>query len=444
MVKRFLSFFCALATVFLSVSSSFALDVSTPVQGGTISPVEQDVEWFCEEHQQPLIPEKDVLPGTHQVCLYCHPEYCYSISLMGTEPDSQFVAPVGAAVSFNASLYGSPTSWTNMSTLADESSGMLIYYYNTDSTSTGYFYFRFIFSEVVQPVGDYLYFYYSYSKLDNHDIRFSNHATPFPGMTAFENVTNTDSSVQSLDYVFSGSLSQALLSGNTYYLSLYGPVNYTRSFYFSGFYINVDGYLGSGGGGSVQPGEPEGPGFDDADGWLGSLISSIIAGINEIIDGIGSIGGQITSAVSNIGTQISNAVNSIGTAITGAVDSASSVISSAVDSASSAITGIIGQQWNDQSGHNDDVDTAISDIEHQDDLMGAVEDQYLSDFDEQQQDMSSTLSTFQWPSGITSAMAWITIQMNSIWSGLGGNVQMLFTFSMILGLSLIFLGRWRA
>lgn len=278
--------------------------------------LEPGESWFCEEHQQLLILEEDVLPGTYQVCLYCHPEYIYSISPMGTESDSQYVAPVGAAVSFNASALGSPTSWTNMSTLADEASGMLIYYYNTNSTTTGYYFFRFIFSEVVQPVGDYLYFYYSYSNLNNNDIRFSNHATSFPGMSAFQNVTNTDSSVQSLDYVFSGSLSQALLSGNTYYLSFFGPANNTRSFYFSGFYINVDGYTGSGGGGSGQPEEPEGPGFDDEDGWLGSLISSIIAGINEIIDGISNVAQNVASLPSNIAGALTSLFNKVVSAVT--------------------------------------------------------------------------------------------------------------------------------
>lgn len=104
---------------------------------------------------------------------------------------------------------------------------------------------------------------------------------------------------------------------------------------------------------------------------------------------------------------------------------------------------IIGFFTGDEN-HNDEIDQAVSDLEDQDQQMGQVEDQYLDDFHEQQSDMAGIVSTFQWPSGITSAMAWITIQMNSIWSGLGGDVQMLFTFSMILGLSLIFLGRWKS
>lgn len=100
--------------------------------------------------------------------------------------------------------------------------------------------------------------------------------------------------------------------------------------------------------------------------------------------------------------------------------------------------------WDTKDYHNSEVDSAISDIEKQDQQMGVVEDKYLGDFNSQQSEMSNTLSTFQWPTDITSGMAWITIQMNAIWTGLGGNIQMLFTFSMILGLGLIFLGRWRA
>lgn len=100
--------------------------------------------------------------------------------------------------------------------------------------------------------------------------------------------------------------------------------------------------------------------------------------------------------------------------------------------------------WDTKDYHNSEVDSAISDIEQQDQQMGAVEDKYLGDFNSQQSEMSTTLSTFQWPTDITSGMAWITIQMNTIWTGFGGNIQMLFTFSMILGLGLIFLGRWRA
>lgn len=160
------------------------------------------------------------------------------------------------------------------------------------------------------------------------------------------------------------------------------------------------------------------PGFEDEDGWLGQLITSILGGIQQLIDGLGEVGSQITGAVTNIGNQISNAVGSLGDTISGF--------------------------WNSDQTHNSEVDSAISDIEQQDQQMGAVEDKYLGDFNSQQSEMSTTLSTFQWPTDITSGMAWITIQMNTIWSGLGGNIQMLFTFSMILGLGLIFLGRWRA
>lgn len=129
------------------------------------------------------------------------------------------------------------------------------------------------------------------------------------------------------------------------------------------------------------------------------------------------------------------------------IDSVESTISSRATQIVMAIKSIFDKSndnWDTKDYHNSEIDQAVSDLENQDQQMSQVEDQYLDDFHDQQSSMAGTVSTFQWPSGITSAMAWITIQMNSIWSGLGGNVQMLFTFSMILGLSLIFLGRWRA
>ena len=445
-MKRFLALVSAVAVCFCSISCSYAAEV---IGSASAAQVQDGTEWFCEEHQQPLFPEDEIPDGYEQICLQCNPDVLAlaAASPLATESDAQAIFPSGVAYSTTAKNTAAPSTWTNAATLIGEDQSII---YSVPSNVLGSFEcLRLVFSSS-QPFtfGSYLWYYYggyAYPRFNN------NGGVGYSDSASFTNVTSTVITHDYFQRVFSGSFSRGN-SGNTLYLWTNADVP-QATLYIGAFFLSSEAYTGDGTGGCGSGGgtEPEEPGFDDPDGWLGGLIDSIIEGINEVIDGIGNIATNIASLPSNIASALSNlfgqvvsAVTSIGSAITGAVDAASSAISSAVDSASSAITGIIGQQWNDQSGHNDDIDQAVSDLENQDQQMGQVEDQYLDDFHEQQSSMAGTVSTFQWPSGITSAMAWITIQMNSIWSGLGGNIQMLFTFSMILGLSLIFLGRWRA
>ena len=464
MVKRFLSFFCALATVFLSVSLSFALDVSTPVQGGSISPVEQDydVEWFCEEHQQPLIPEDEIPEGYEQICLQCNSVNQISTFAAGDETGVVPISFVSWAVPGDNLWHSAPSvigtggvvayyigqDWSSTVNSVDVrivfSAPVSFTPPDTDSMMNPYFNLNvgvfnleyggnFSFLSVPgTPTGTSIYTMYSY---DN---------STYSTFGKFKYTTSSGNVSRLSNYRLSGfgSAPNSVTSNQIFYNFKFGDGFTTPNN--AAFYVSDFG-LSFGSPDDVQPGQP-GTLPDDSisQSWLGGLFDTIFGGIQEIVSGIENLPQSIASGLQSLFDGVTNAVNSIGSAITGAVDAASSAISSAVDSASSAITGIIGQQWNDQSGHNDEIDQAVSDLENQDQQMGQVEDQYLDDFHEQQSSMAGTVSTFQWPSGITSAMAWITIQMNTIWSGLGGNVQMLFTFSMILGLSLIFLGRWRA
>ena len=154
------------------------------------------------------------------------------------------------------------------------------------------------------------------------------------------------------------------------------------------------------------------PGFEDEDGWLGQLINSILGGIQQLIDGLGEVGTQITGAVTDIGNQISNALGSLGDTISGF--------------------------WNSDQTHNSEVDSAGSQIEDLDSQYQGVEDEIVEDFKDQNNTFD--IAGFEFPAQIIPAMSWLSQFVMTIWNGLGV-AQFPIILSCTLGIALLFIGR---
>lgn len=310
-------------------------DIDVNVQEFSEPEYDSSIEYFCVEHLQPLIPAEELEFGQEQVCLGCHPEYLSMQPVTyaeGTTP----LFPSGVAVA--GSLSG---GWSNCPTLIGQDQTILYKVYFTDTRSRyGTFYLRFVFSSSVQSMP-----YFNFSSdgeywTERHDI---------PGTWSnFEAAFNFTNSIGSASLAVMGSVNNgyypvsvpfkgSAVSGNTLYgqcqaYNALAPASTFRpdisvnigSFAFSS--EQFGGTVGGPGGGQVTPPEPEPPGFDDPDGWLGGLIDSIIEGINTVIEGISNVAQNIASLPSNIAgalsslfQQVVSAVTSIGDQITNAL-----------------------------------------------------------------------------------------------------------------------------
>ena len=278
-----------------------------------------------------LAPE-DIPEGYEQICLECHPDMQPMVEVYGTESDSTYLPISGAAFEdwLNGSGTETPMSWTNMSTLIGEDQSLIYVASFRDSAVNGYAAFRFIFSGsplVGDVSGKYLYFYSKVPGILPANLRYSFQPLPFNSMTPFASYSYTPATgSEYLDYVYSYQFGSPA-GGNTLYMSTFVAGGNGYKFYWSGFYLSDTPYTGDGSGSGGSGGtQPEEPGFDDPDGWLGGLIDSIIEGINELIDGIGNIATNIASLPSNIASALTNlfgqvvsAVTSIGDQITNAL-----------------------------------------------------------------------------------------------------------------------------
>lgn len=285
--------------------------------------LEPGESWFCEEHYQIALAPEDIPEGYEQICLECNPEVLSlaSVSPFATESDAQALFPSGVAYA-QAGTREKPTSWTNAGTLIGEDQSII---YSVPSTGD-YTYFRLVFSSVQSPSGSFVWFYSStnFTNSGSVRLRFSSSATAWYQMTNFSSVSFTSVQSSQTPFVFSGSLSTTALTANTYY---FGSVGSGSTWYIGKFYISSEGYTGDGtGSGGSGGSEPEQPGFDDPDGWLGGLIDSIIEGINTVIEGISNVAQNIASLPSNIAgalsgffQQVVSAVTSIGDQITNAL-----------------------------------------------------------------------------------------------------------------------------
>jgi hypothetical protein len=289
--------------------------------------LEPGESWFCEVHHQIALAPEDIPEGYEQICLDCNPDVLAlaSVSPVAAEGDAQALFPSGVAYSSTASSVV-PSYWTNCPTLIGDDQSILYSYPGQSSGSRNWFVtIRLVFSSVQSmPSGSYLWYSYSssaFTRYSNSPVAYDSNNHSFTGITA--TAIPSDSYV---NYVFSGAFISDN-SGNTLYLQIkYGSTYDTG--YFGKFYLAPEQYTGdgTGGGGTGGGTQPEEPGFDDPDGWLGGLIDSIIQGINEVIDGISNVATNVANLPSNIAGALSglfqrvvSAVTSIGDQITNAL-----------------------------------------------------------------------------------------------------------------------------
>ena len=290
--------------------------------------LEPGESWFCEEHHQIALAPEDIPEGYEQICLECNPDVLAlaSVSPLAAEGDAQALFPSGVAYC-SASSSGVPSSWTNCPTLIGDDQSILYSYpgqwlvSNANWSVT----IRLVFSSV-QPMSSGSYLWYSYNssaftRYSNSPVAYDSNNHSFTGITA--TTIPSDSYVK---YVFSGAFTSDN-SGNTLYLQIKYSSTYDIN-YFGKFYLASEQFTGdgTGGGGTGGGSEPEEPGFDDPDGWLGGLIDSIIEGINTVIEGISNVAQNVASLPSNIASalrglfqQVVSAVTSIGDQITDAL-----------------------------------------------------------------------------------------------------------------------------
>lgn len=290
--------------------------------------LEPGESWFCEEHHQIALASEDIPEGYEQICLDCNPDVLAlaSASPFAAEGDAQALFPSGVAYCSGGSS-GVPSSWTNCPTLIGDDQSILYSYpgRSLGSLANWSVTIRLVFSSVQSmPSGSYLWYSYSssaFTRYSNIPVAFDSNNKSFSGITA--TAIPSDSYVK---YVFSGAFTSDN-SGNTLYLQ----IKYRSTFntvYFGKFYLDEEAYTGdgTGGGGTGGGTQPDEPGFDDPDGWLGGLIDSIIEGINTVIEGISNVAQNVASLPSNIAgalsglfQQVVSAVTSIGDQITNAL-----------------------------------------------------------------------------------------------------------------------------
>lgn len=288
--------------------------------------LEPGESWFCEQHHQLALAPEDIPEGYEQICFDCNPDVLalVSASPLATESDAQALFPSGVAY---AKWINYP-SWTNASTLIGDDQSILYHISSAGGGSAGNVLVRLIFGS---SVSSNTYFNFSVTSPNaSSNLGWGS----VSGIVSFSkpSTSSTNSFVlgsQSGSYY---PVSQSLingLSGNTIYLGLYDQSfsDPTYNFDIGSFSFSSEMFAGTVGGGSGSGGsEPEQPGFDDPDGWLGGLIDSIIEGINEVIDGISNVATNVANLPSNIAGalsslfhQVVSAVTSIGDQITNAL-----------------------------------------------------------------------------------------------------------------------------
>ena len=289
-----------------------------------------NIEYFCVEHLQPLIAAEDLQPGQEQICLGCHPEYLDMQPIPYAE-NATPLFPSGVAMS---KWIENKYSWTNCSTVIGEDQTILYKLNITGGGGAGNVLIRLIFSGQVSKMP---YFNFS-STSDRASITL-----PWSDVSGTMAFTSPGLSHPLSKYIlgqqsngyYPVSLNKwagSTISGNTLYFGFYDD-SYSNPRYdasigsFSFSDEPFGGTVGGPGGGQVTPPEPEPPGWDSPDGWLGGLINSIIEGIRELIDGISNIAGNIAKlpgliadALRSMLNAIKNAITAIGNQISSAID----------------------------------------------------------------------------------------------------------------------------
>lgn len=280
--------------------------------------LEPGESWFCEEHHQIALPPEDISEGYEQICLECHPEYL-SMQPVPLADNATPLFPSGVAWS---KWVDDKLVWTNCATVIGEDQTILYKLNSRGGGRAGNVLIRLIFSGQVQKRG-----YFSFSSLSsNASSNLSwgqvSGACSFAVPSSSVNKSNYLLGQQANGY-YPVSLNRwvdSTISGNTFYFGLYDG-SFSNPLYdasIGSFSFSDEPFGGTVGGGSGGSGgsEPEQPGFDDPDGWLGGLIDSIIEGINTVIEGISNVAQNIASLPSNIAGALTSLFNKVVSAVT--------------------------------------------------------------------------------------------------------------------------------
>lgn len=310
-----------------TVDSPFAPDLEQIAEPS----FDPNTEYFCVEHLQPLIAAEDLQPGQEQICLGCHPEFL-DMQPVPYADNATSLFPSGVAV------LGGGGSWANCPSLVGEDQSIFYQVSTFASDRFGSFRVRLIFGGSQQGKR------YLNASVTNGGAYPDKPATTFNAM--YSSFSFNDQSTNLA--LFMGDLNKyypiaiqkhgSTISGNTIYLyfssqsALGSNTGYKPDVKFNiGSFAFSDemfsGTVGGPGGGQVTPPEPEPPGWDSPDGWLGGLINSIIEGIRELIDGISNIAGNIAKlpgliadALRSMFNAIKNAITAIGNQISSAIE----------------------------------------------------------------------------------------------------------------------------
>lgn len=280
--------------------------------------LEPGESWFCEEHYQIALAPEDIPEGYEQICLDCNPGVLAlaAASPLAAEGDSQALFPSGVAWSKWVNKLG----WTNCPTIIGEDQTVLYKLNCRGGGLPGNVLIRLTFSSQVQKKA-----YFNFSSTSSTASSNSLSWNQISGVVSF--------SVPSLGAAWSnynlGQLSNGYypvslnkwldgISGNTVYFGFYDnsasdPL-YNASI--GSFSFSDEPFGGTVGGGSGGGSQPEEPGFDDPDGWLGGLIDSIIEGINKVIDGISNVATNVANLPSNIAGALTSLFNKVVSAVT--------------------------------------------------------------------------------------------------------------------------------
>lgn len=275
-----------------------------------------------------MIPPEDLEQGQVQVCLGCHPEFLDMQPAIYAD-NATPLFPSGVAWS----KWVDNLVWTNCPTVIGEDQTVLYKLNSRGGGRSGNVLIRLIFSSQVQKKA-YFNFSSTSSTASSNFLSwnqiFGVISFPVPSLGAARSSYNLG---QLSNGYYPVSLNKWLdgISGNTVYFGFYDD-SFSNPLYnasigsFSFSDEPFGGTVGGPGGGQVTPPEPEPPGWDSPDGWLGGLINSIIEGIRELIDGISNIAGNIAKLPGLIADALRSMLNAIKNAITAIGNQISSAI----------------------------------------------------------------------------------------------------------------------
>lgn len=275
-----------------------------------------------------MIPPEDLEQGQVQVCLGCHPEFLDMQPAIYAD-NATPLFPSGVAWS----KWVDNLVWTNCPTVIGEDQTVLYKLNSRGGGRSGNVLIRLIFSSQVQKKA-YFNFSSTSSTASSNFLSWNQISGvisfPVPSLGAARSSYNLG---QLSNGYYPVSLNKWLdgISGNTVYFGFYDdsfsdPLYNASIGSFSFSDEPFGGTVGGPGGGQVTPPEPEPPGWDSPDGWLGGLINSIVEGIRELIDGISNIAGNIAKLPGLIADALRSMLNAIKNAITAIGNQISSAI----------------------------------------------------------------------------------------------------------------------